>query len=110
MPESDVNSPTFSLTDAAKIAAGRPAHAAGTGRPARRHRPGSMSASVKKAASHKRNPPATRTGRKGVVIYFERHVAVAIRRLAANYETTNQALGEMAFKYLFEKFGEPWPA
>jgi len=65
---------------------------------------------VKKVGSHKRNPPTTRTGRKGIVIYFDKDVAAAIRRLAADYEATNQALGEMAFKYLFEKFGEPWPA
>ena len=65
---------------------------------------------MKKVASHKRNPPATRTGRKGIVIYFEQHVATAIRHLASEYDATNQALGEMAFKLLFEKFGEPWPA
>jgi hypothetical protein len=37
-------------------------------------------------------------------------VATAIRHLASEYDATNQALGEMAFKLLFEKFGEPWPA
>jgi hypothetical protein len=97
----------MSLTDAVKISAGRPAPGI---KPSGRRRRTSLTASVKKVASHRRNPPATRTDRKGVVIYFDRHVALAIRRLASNYETTNQALGEMAFKYLFEKFGEPWPA
>jgi hypothetical protein len=29
--------------------------------------------------------------------------------LASEYDATNQELGEMAFKFLFEKFGEPWP-
>jgi len=47
-------------------------------------------------ASHKRNPPATRTGRKGIVIYFEQHVAAAIRHLASECDATNQELGEMA--------------
>ena len=37
---------------------------------------------MKKVASHKRNPPTTRAGRKGIVIYFEQDVAAAIRRLA----------------------------
>jgi hypothetical protein len=69
-----------------------------------------MTQSVKKVASHKRNPPATRTGRKGIVLYFDQHVAAAIRRLASEYDATNQELGEMAFKFLFEKFGEAWPA
>ena len=64
---------------------------------------------MKKVASHKRNPPATRTGRKGIVIYFDQRVAAAIRRLASDCDATNQELGEMAFKFLFEKFGEPWP-
>ena len=65
---------------------------------------------MQKVASHRRNPPATRTGRKGIVIYFEQDVAAAIRRLAADYDATVQALGETAFKYLFEKLGEPSPA
>jgi hypothetical protein len=69
-----------------------------------------MTQSVKKVASQKRNPPATRTGRKGIVLYFDQHVAAAIRRLASEYDATNQELGEMAFKFLFEKFGEAWPA
>ena len=37
-------------------------------------------------------------------------MAAAIHRLAADYDTTVQALGETAFKYLFEKLGEPSPA
>jgi hypothetical protein len=98
----------LSLTDAVKVSAGRlPGRAA---KPPRRRPSRSLTQSVRKVASHRRKPPATRTGRKGVVIYFEQHVAAAIRRLAADCDTTNQALGEMAFKFLFEKFGEPWPA
>jgi hypothetical protein len=103
------NATAMSLTDAVKASAGRlPRNAAG--RPPRPRAEPSLTQSVKKVASHRRKPPATRTGRKGVVIYFEQHVAVAIRRLAAEYDATNQELGEMAFKFLFEKFGEPWPA
>jgi hypothetical protein len=76
--------------------------------PAARPEP-SLTQSVKKVASHRRNPPATRTGRKGIVIYFDQNVAAAIRRLASDFDTTNQELGEKAFKLLFEKFAEPWP-
>ena len=65
---------------------------------------------MKDVASRKRNPPTTRAGRKGIVIYVDQDVAAAIRRLASDYDTTVQALGTTAFKYLFEKFGEPWPA
>ena len=98
-----------SMTDAIKAAAGRLPHGPRS-RPPRRPAERSLSQAVKKAGSHKRNPPTTRTGRKGIVIYFDKNAAAAIRRLASDYDATNQALGEMAFKYLFEKFGEPWPA
>ena len=98
----------LSMTDAIKASVGR--HPARAGRQRRPPAEDSLSQSVKKVAAHKRNPPATRTGRKGIVIYFEQHVATAIRHLASEYDATNQALGEMAFKLLFEKFGEPWPA
>ena len=98
----------LSLTDAIKaVADGLPRGR--RARPARRPEP-SLTQAMKKVASHRRNPPATRTGRKGIVIYVEQDVAAAIRRLAADYDTTVQALGETAFKYLFEKLGEPSPA
>jgi hypothetical protein len=98
----------LSMTDAIKAVAdgmprgGRPQSARGT--------EASLTQAMQKVASHRRNPPATRTGRKGIVIYVEQDVAAAIRRLAADYDTTVQALGETAFKYLFEKLGEPSPA
>jgi hypothetical protein len=101
----------LSLTDAVKASAGRLARK--VDRPSRQGSASStpsMSQTVKKVASRKRNPPATRTGRKGIVLYFDQHVAAAIRRLASEYDATNQELGEMAFKFLFEKFGEAWPA
>ena len=97
-----------SMTDAVKAAAGRLPLAAG--RLSRRRSEASLTQSVKNVASHKRNPPTTRTGRKGIVIYFDPRVAAAIRRLASDCQATNQQLGEMAFKFLFEKFGEAWPA
>jgi hypothetical protein len=103
----NVDHVALSLTDAVKASAGRLPRA--TRRPSGPHPEASLSQSVKKVASHKRNPPATRTGRKGIVIYFDQRVAAAIRRLASDCDTTNQELGEMAFKFLFEKFGEPWP-
>ena len=97
----------LSMTDAIKASAGR--LAPGASKPRRQRPETSLTQSVKKVASHKRNPPATRTGRKGIVIYFEQHVAAAIRHLASECDATNQELGEMAFKFLFEKFGEAWP-
>jgi hypothetical protein len=95
------------MTDAIKIAAGR-LPPAKQSKPAR-HPDRSLTQVLKKVASRTRNPPATRAGRKGIVIYVDQDTALAIRRLAADYDTTVQALGEMAFKYLFEKLGEPSP-
>lgn len=98
----------LSMTDAIKaIADGLPRGR--SSKPTRRAEP-SLTQAMKNVASHRRNPPTTRAGRKGIVIYVEQDVAVAIRRLAADYGTTVQALGETAFKYLFEKLGEPSPA
>jgi hypothetical protein len=98
----------LSMTDAIKASAGRLTPKVDR-RP--RQRPGqSMTQSVKDVAARQRKPPSTRSGRKGIVLYFDQRVAGAIRRLAAEYDVTNQELGEMAFKFLFEKFGEAWPA
>lgn len=102
-----------SMTDAIKAVAGGPPPRVRPQSPPRRARrpaPASMTQAVQKVAKHKRNPATTRAGRKGIVIYVEQDVATGIHRLAADYDATVQALGEMAFKYLFEKFGEPWPA
>lgn len=100
----------MSMTDQIKVAAGRLPHDGRRRFPPGQRTQASLTQSVKKAASHKRNPPPTRAGRKGIVIYFDQHVAAAIRRLASDFDATNQEMGEMAFKFLFEKFGEPWPA
>ncbi len=96
-----------SMTDAIKASAGRLTPNLDR-RPRQRSAP-SMTQSVKNVAAHERKPPATRSGRKGIVVYFDQRVAAAIRRLASEYDATNQELGEMAFKFLFEKFGEAWP-
>ena len=96
-----------SLTDAIKsVATGharmRTAAAPLRGRP-------SLTDAMKDVASRGRKPPATRAGRKGIVIYVEPEVADAIRRLAAEFNTTVQALGVTAFELLLDKFGEPRP-
>ena len=76
----------------------------------RSHRSDSLTQAVKVKAKKHRNPPATRVGRKGIVIYVDPEVAAAIHRLAAAFENgTVQALGEQAFKLLFAKYREPWP-
>ena len=95
----------LSMTDAIKAVADGVTRGR-RGEPARRAE-SSLTQAMKKVATRKRNPPTTRTGRKGIVIYVDQEVAAAIRRLAADYDTTVQALGETAFKYLFEKLGEP---
>ena len=69
----------------------------------------SLTQAMKEVASRKRNPPTTRAGRKGIVIYVDQEVAAAIRRLAEEMNTTVQALGTTAFDLLLEKFGEPRP-
>ena len=105
---SELEAAPLSMTDAIKASVGRL-----TPKPERRARQRSahsMTQSVKNVATRERRPPSTRTGRKGIVLYFDQHVAAAIRRLASEYDVTNQELGEMAFKFLFEKFGEAWPA
>jgi len=93
------------MTDQIKAAAGRLPPGRRSMPPRNEER--SLTQALKTVARHRRNPPATRSGRKGIVIYVEREVAAAIRRLAMDYDTTVQALGETAFKYLFEKLGEP---
>jgi hypothetical protein len=98
------------MTDEIKAAAGRLPGGRRSHRPRQPSPEPSLSEAMKKVASRRRNPPATRAGRKGILIYFDQKVAAAIRRLASEYDATNQDLGEMAFKFLFEKFGEPWPA
>jgi hypothetical protein len=103
----DVKPELSSLTDAIKAVAtghARPAsNAAAT--PAKP----SLTDAMKDVASRRRKPPATRAGRRGIVIYVDQDVADAIRRLASEFNTTVQALGVTAFELLFDKFGEPRP-
>jgi hypothetical protein len=77
-----------SLIDAIKAAAGRLPRDAKDNSPHRLEP--SLPQSVKSAANRKRNPPTTRAGRKGILIYFDQHVAAAIRRLASDCNATNQ--------------------
>ena len=94
------------MTEAVKAAANG-LHPVARGKPVAQAR--SLTQAVKAKAKH-RNPPATRVGRKGIVIYVEPEVAAAIHRLAGAFENgTVQALGEQAFKLLFAKYREPWP-
>jgi hypothetical protein len=97
----------LSLTDAIKAVATGHVRVSngGAGPPAEP----SLTQAMKDVASRKRNPPATRAGRKGIVIYVDQDVAAAIRRMASEMNTTVQALGTTAFDLLLEKFGEPRP-
>jgi hypothetical protein len=96
-----------SMTDAIKAVATGHARARSVAAPVRA-KP-SLTDAMKDVASRGRKPPATRAGRKGIVIYVEPDVADAIRRLAAEFNTTVQALGTTAFELLLDKFGEPRP-
>jgi len=69
----------------------------------------SLTQGVKDVASRRRKPPATRVGRKGIVIYVDQEFGAAVKRLAADLNTTVQALGITAFELAFDKFGEPRP-
>ena len=96
-----------SLTDAIKaVATGHVRVPNGAAEPAPEP---SLTQAMKDVASRKRNPPTTRAGRKGIVIYVDQDVATAIRRLATEMNTTVQALGTTAFDLLLEKFGEYHP-
>jgi antitoxin-like ribbon-helix-helix protein len=97
----------LSLTDAIKAVA--TGHARTRGEAAAPAPEPSLTQALKEVASRKRNPPATRAGRKGIVIYVDQDVAAAVRRLAAEMNTTVQMLGTTAFDLLLEKFGEPRP-
>jgi hypothetical protein len=98
----------LSLTDAIKAVATGHARKPGEA-PAPSPEPPSLTQALKDVASRRRNPPTTRAGRKGIVIYVDQDVAAAIRRLAGELNTTVQALGTTAFDLLLEKFGEPRP-
>ena len=97
-----------SLTDVVRAAAGRQPTRSSASRRVQ-PRAASLGQTIKAVASHKRNPPSTREGRKGILIYVDEIVLEAFRRLAAEYGATNQVLGERALKLLFEKLDEPWP-
>lgn len=95
------------MTEAVKASANG-LHPMPRAKPGRKH--DSLTQAVQSRAKKKRKPPATRVGRKGILIYVEPEVAVAIRRLAAAFENgTVQALGEHAFRLLFAKYHETWP-
>ena len=103
----DVDLEKLSLTDAIKaVATGHVRLRSDTGEPPPEP---SLTQTMKDVASRKRNPPTTRAGRKGIVIYVDQDVAAAIRRMASDMNTTVQALGTTAFDLLLEKFGEPRP-
>ncbi len=69
----------------------------------------SLSQSVKLAGAKERPKPTTRADRVGIVVYVDEVVSSSMGRLAHDFNTTKTALGEMAFRLLFEKFSEPWP-
>ena len=95
----------LSLTDAIKAVA--TGHARTRSEAAAPEPEPSLTQALKEVAARKRNPPSTRAGRKGIVIYVDQDVAAAVRRLAAEMNTTVQMLGTTAFDLLLEKFGEP---
>lgn len=101
----DVDLENLSLTDAIKAVA--TGHVRTRNEAAAPQPEPSLTQALKDVASRRRNPPATRAGRKGIVIYVDQDVAASVRRLATELNTTVQALGTTAFELLLEKFGEP---
>jgi hypothetical protein len=97
-----------SMTDAIKAVATGHARSRRNAAPVRA-KPSLTDAMKDVATRGGRKPPATRAGRKGIVIYVDPDVADAIRRLAGEFNTTVQALGTTAFELLLDKFGEPRP-
>ena len=66
-----------------------------------------MTQSVKSVAARQRKPPSTRSGRKGIVLYFDLPVAAAIRRLEAQRELayTTLSVKHIAYKLGFTDAG-----
>jgi hypothetical protein len=59
-------------------------------------------------ASVRRKPkPKTRRDKKGLVLYVEPAVTVALRRLSLDTGASVQALGMMALNLLFRQHGQP---
>ena len=59
-------------------------------------------------ASVKRKPkPSTRRDKKGLVLYVEPAVTVALRRLSLDTGASVQALGMLALNLLFRQHGQP---
>src|SRR5262245_58351942 len=82
--KADVDIAKLSLTDAIKAVA--TGHARTPGQAAEPP-PTSLTQAMKDVASRRRNPPTTRAGRKGIVIYVDQEVAMSIRRLATELNT-----------------------
>jgi hypothetical protein len=53
--------------------------------------------------------PRTREGKKGLVLYVEPEITVAIRQLALAQGTDVQSLGREALTLLFATYGTPLP-
>src|SRR5262245_60806916 len=103
--KADVEMENLSLTDAIKAVA--TGHARTRSGAAEWAPEPSLTQALTEVASRKRNPPTRRARRKGIGIYVDQDVAAAVRRLAAEMNTTVQMLGATAFDLLLEKFGEP---
>lgn len=67
---------------------------------------GSAAAKAKPANKPK---PRTREGKKGLVIYVDPEVTVALRKLAANHDTDQQTLALKGLELLFKEYGMTMP-
>jgi hypothetical protein len=59
------------------------------------------------AAVRRKPKPKTRRNKKGLVLYVEPAVTVALRRLSLDTGASVQALGMMALNLLFSEHGQP---
>ena len=68
-----------------------------------------LSSALTRAAGATRRPPATTTsrqGKKGLLLHLSPAVHKRLKLLAAEHDTTMEALGLEALDLLFERYGD----
>ena len=57
----------------------------------------------------KKPKPRTRAGKKGLVLYIQPEVSLALRRLALDHNSDVQQMGRRALELLFAEYGRSLP-
>lgn len=58
----------------------------------------------------KKPKPKTRAGKKGIVLYVQPEISLALRRLALDHNSDVQQMGRRALELLFAEYGRSLPA